>query len=631
MRLADYWGVGPKTSEQLTSELGAEAAIEAIESADVRALVDAGIPRGRATRILRRAAGEAEMDVLATGDTRSVYDDLLARAAGYALTDHAADRIRVLTPLADRDRIEDRLTDVLAARDAWRDLTDADRERVREAFAAYDEAGGSDRAAVETAITLREVDVAGEPFAPLADLDPETLREAAGALGYLREPATSAGQGDEAGDDVEVLEGADAELDRLREQLAEAEALESSAFDVIDAVRDDAIRDFESFKGGVIDHVATRTSIEPGRIRAAAPEDAVDAADFVSGTLRTLREELAETVAEREATVAADLRDRIHGADGDVETAVAVVSEVAFLLSLGRFAAAEDLRRPELVPDGLAVYRARNLFIEGPVEPVTYAVGDHSLDSGSSDGGSSDGGRSNRDSNDAVGNGDATDAGQPSPSPAATITPPTGDRVTVLTGANSGGKTTLLETLCAVALLAAMGLPVPAEHAEVGRFDRIVFHRRHASFNAGVLESTLKSVVPPLVESGRTLMLVDEFEAITEPGRAADLLNGLVDLTVDRGALGVYVTHLADDLSPLPERARIDGIFAEGLTRDLALQVDYQPRFGTVGKSTPEFIVSRLVANADDRAVRGGFERLAEAIGEEAVQRTLSDVRWSPE
>ncbi|QHS16022.1 DNA mismatch repair protein [haloarchaeon 3A1-DGR] len=621
MRLADYWGVGPKTSEQLTAELGAEAAIEAIESADVRALVDAGIPRGRATRILRRAAGEAEMDVLATGDTRSVYDDLLSRAAGYALTDHAADRIRVLTPLADRDRIEDRLTDVLAARDAWTDLTDADRERVREAFAAYDEAGGSDRAAVETAITLREVDLAGEPFAPLADLDPETLREAAGALGYLREPTASDGRGDGTGDDVEVLEGADAELDRLREQLAEASELESSAFDVIDAVRDGTVRDFESFKGGVVDHVATRTSIDPGRIRAAAPEDAVDAADFVSGTLRTLREELSETVAEREATVAADLRDRIHGADGDVETAVEVVSEVAFLLSLGRFAAAEDLRRPELVADGLAVYRARNLFIEGPVEPVTYAVGDHSIDSGSD----------TDDSSDEVEHGGATDAGHRSPAPAASALPPTGDRVTVLTGANSGGKTTLLETLCAVALLAAMGLPVPADHAEVGRFDRIVFHRRHASFNAGVLESTLKSVVPPLVESGRTLMLVDEFEAITEPGRAADLLNGLVDLTVDRDALGVYVTHLADDLSPLPDRARIDGIFAEGLTQDLALQVDYQPRFGTVGKSTPEFIVSRLVANADDRAVRGGFERLAEAIGEEAVQRTLSDVRWSPE
>jgi len=47
-----------------------------------------------------------------------------------------------------------------------------------------------------------------------------------------------------------------------------------------------------------------------------------------------------------------------------------------------------------------------------------------------------------------------------------------------------------------------------------------------------------------------------------------------------------------------------------------------------VEPSTPEFIVSRVVANASDRAERGGFESLAAAVGQEAVQRTLSDVEW---
>ncbi|TVT95930.1 hypothetical protein [Haloferax volcanii] len=48
MRLEDYWGVGPKTSDRLESALGREGAVAAIESADVRALVDAGVTRGRA-------------------------------------------------------------------------------------------------------------------------------------------------------------------------------------------------------------------------------------------------------------------------------------------------------------------------------------------------------------------------------------------------------------------------------------------------------------------------------------------------------------------------------------------------------------------------------------------------------
>ena len=99
-------------------------------------------------------------------------------------------------------------------------------------------------------------------------------------------------------------------------------------------------------------------------------------------------------------------------------------------------------------------------------------------------------------------------------------------------------------------------------------------------------------------------------------------------LAVERDALGVFVTHLAEDLEPLPSEARVDGIFAEGLDPDLELLVDYQPRFGTVGRSTPEFIVSRLVANATDRGERAGFETLGEAVGNEVVQRTLADARW---
>jgi len=569
MRLEDYWGVGPKTSERLREALGEAAAVEAIESADVRALTDAGITRGRATRILRRANDEAGMDALATRDAREVYDDLLALASEYALTRHAADRIRVLTPLSNPESVERRLDAVDAAVGAWSDLGDASREAVVAAFDAYDAAEGTERAAVDAVLALRDAGLDGSTFDALGDIDPDAVREAADALQYV----TPEGVG----------VGADDRLDDLRARLDDARDLENSAFDVLDRIRETGVRDLEDFRRAFADYVDRETRLSRSAIEEAAPGEAHDAADFVSTALRALVDDFERRVAAREREVEDDLRASIADARDDVDRAVAAVDDVAFDLSLARFAAAHDLVRPTLGGDGLAVEGARNLFLSDP-DPVDYAVGDHDL------------------------------------------SPPTGDRVAVLTGANSGGKTTLLETCCSVALLAAMGLPVPADRAAVGEFDAVVFHRRHASFNAGVLESTLKSIVPPLTDGGRTLMLVDEFEAITEPGRAADLLNGLVDLTVERGALGVYVTHLADDLSPLPDAARIDGIFAEGLTPDLDLRVDYQPRFGTVGKSTPEFIVSRLVANAGDRRVRQGFEHLAAAVGEEAVQRTLSDV-----
>ncbi len=578
MRLEEYWGVGPKTADKLETELGVPDAVDAIESANVRALVDAGISRGRATRILRRANGGEGMDALATDDARAVYKELVALAADYAVTPGAADRIRVRTPLTDRDAMRERLDDVEAARETWARLGGETKQAVLDTFGAHDDAGDTQRAAVETALARQDAvsDESGV-FAAVTTLDRDALEDAVEALRHLT------GDG--------VAAGADAKLDRLRERASDLERLERDTFDVLEDVRSQGVEGTDEFREAFVQYVASEAGVEPRRVRNAMAADAADAADFVSTTLRALADDVREDEQEREDEVAAELRGAISNAREEVDAAVTAVSDLAVDVSLARFADAHDLTRPEFVDaDAIAVENARNLSLAaegGDVQPVTYAVGDHSLD------------------------------------------PPTGDRVTVLTGANSGGKTTLLETLCQVAVLAAMGLPVPADRAELGPVDAVVFHRRHASFNAGVLEATLNSVVPPLTEGDRTLMLVDECEAITEPGSAADLLHGLVTLTVDERALGVFVTHLADDLEPLPDVARTDGIFAEGLSQDLDLLVDYQPRFGTVGKSTPEFIVSRLVADAGDRAERAGYETLARAVGEEAVQRTLADAEWT--
>jgi len=579
MGLEDYWGVGPKTAALLRESLGEQRAIEAIEAVDARTLADAGLSRGRATRILRRVAGGEGMDLLATRDARAVYRDVVSLVESYAVTDRAADRLRVLTPLTDRSAIESRLEGTMAAVDAWRGLDERTREAVLAAF--EDHAGGGEVEAVETALALLEVDVTEGPFEPLDSLDRDALAAAATALRAL-------------GEDGRVGEGADEELDRVRAALGDAEDLAADPAAVLEAVQGSA-RDASEFRDAVRRYVTRETAVGDELVREALPGEAADADAFVTETLRSLTGAVRERVDERERAVRERFEGDVEAARDDVDRAVETVDDVAFRVSLARFAVAFDLIRPEFAPPGtdrLAVRGARNLGLaagDGDVQPVDYGLGDHTLD----------------------------------------VEAPRGDRVSVLTGANSGGKTTLLETLAQVALLAHMGLPVPAESAQVSEVDRLVFHRRHASFNAGVLESTLRSVVPPLTSGGSTLMLVDEFEAITEPGSAAELLHGLVTLTVERGALGTFVTHLAEDLEPLPDVARTDGIFAEGLTPDLELEVDYQPRFGTLGRSTPEFIVSRLVAEARGASERQGFETLAAAVGQEAVQRTLADARWS--
>ncbi|SDR20075.1 MutS-related protein [Natronobacterium texcoconense] len=590
MRLEEYWGVGPKTRETLDEELGEERAVRALENGNVRALTDAGLSRGRATRILRRATGGDGMDLLATSDARAAYKDLLEIASEHAVTRRAADRIRVLTPLSSREAMTDRLDAVLAARDAWADLPDDDRETVLEAYDQYDDRDGSELAAVETALALLEAGVDSGPFAAIAGLEAERLEAAAEALAALEEGSNG----------VRVRDGADEELDRLRATLGAIEDVNANALEVIEQLRSAGVRDVAEFREAFADYLVGETDATVDRVRAAMPGDAVDATDFVRETLRALRDDLTEAIDERERAVAREFRGTLIETRDAVDRAVDAVDDIALQLSLARFSLEYDCTRPTFREGddvAVSVVDARNLTLaahrEESVQPVTYALGDHDVVT----------------------------------TPAEADDPGT-ERVAVLTGANSGGKTTLLETLCQVVLLASMGLPVPAERAEVTTVDSLVFHRRHASFNAGVLESTLRSIVPPLSSGGRTLMLVDEFEAITEPGSAADLLHGLVTLTVDRDAMGVFVTHLADDLEPLPPEARVDGIFAEGLNPDLELRVDYQPRFGTVGRSTPEFIVSRLVANASDGQERAGFETLGEAVGSEVVQRTLADARW---
>ena len=583
MRLEDYWGIGPKTRDLLADELGVEAAIEAIESADVRTLTGAGLPSGRATRILRYAHGGEAMDLLATGDARQVYKQLLELLGDYAVSADAADRIRILTPLSSEAAMIERLDDVMEARESWAALTDEEQTAVLTAFEQYDDAGGGDRAAVNAALRLRENGFDSGVFSPLADLDPDDLEDAMAALSGLE------GDGDRVG------AGAEDRLDSLREQLGSVEDAAATPENLLEEVQQGA-RGTDELQEELARLVTRETGVDVAQVREAMPADATDARDFVAGTMRTLASDLRGEVDEREAEVAAELSAALDRTQPEIDAAVTAVDEIAVSISLARFALAFDLVRPTFVEEDVCgVVEARNLFLDaadGAVQPITYAIGDHGL---------------------------------PVSSP---NEPPSGDRVAVLTGANSGGKTTLLETLCQVQLLAQMGLPVPARHAHVGPVETIVFHRRHASFNAGVLESTLRSVIPPVSAGGKTLMLVDEFEAITEPGSAADLLHGLVQLTVEREALGVFVTHLADDLEPLPAAARTDGIFAEGLTTELELEVDYQPRFETVGRSTPEFIVSRLVADAADRSARAGYETLATAVGETAVQRTLADARW---
>ena len=231
--------------------------------------------------------------------------------------------------------------------------------------------------------------------------------------------------------------------------------------------------------------------------------------------------------------------------------------ELDFKTALGRFLADYNMNPPVFVSTGLSFTRGINLMVRNP-QPIDYRIGE---------------------------------------TPHNFATP---DRIVVLTGANSGGKTTLLETILHLQILAQMGLYVPAESFYTPFFEEILYLRKPKSQDAGAFESTITKLVPLALSQTKKLVLIDELEAITEPGSAAKIIASFLNFLVqNENTLCVLVTHLGKEISELAQ-ARIDGIEASGLDEHLELIVNRQPVFGKLGKSTPELIVEKLFKKSTD-------------------------------
>ncbi|MFX0060635.1 MAG: helix-hairpin-helix domain-containing protein [Candidatus Hermodarchaeota archaeon] len=239
--------------------------------------------------------------------------------------------------------------------------------------------------------------------------------------------------------------------------------------------------------------------------------------------------------------------------------------ELEFSFMLGKFARAYNLILPRLNPKakGISFKDAYNICLlkenrsKGlKVEPVTYVVG----------------------------------TVEEKPPNIGT------ERVVLLSGANSGGKTTLLMTIAYCVILGQMGFGVPAQKAEIGLFDELFYFKKATgAVNAGAFEATLKNLTRMILSENARIILADEMESISEPGASARVIGSFLDLlSADKAACGVFVTHLAQEIGKESKFARIDGIEARGLDENLELIVDRSPKFYKYARSTPQLIVERL-------------------------------------
>lgn len=168
------------------------------------------------------------------------------------------------------------------------------------------------------------------------------------------------------------------------------------------------------------------------------------------------------------------------------------------------------------------------------------------------------------------------------------------NKCSILTGANSGGKTTLIEHVLQLISLSQIGLPTYGK-INIPLFSEVYyFAKNKGSMSKGAFE-TLLTQMSEINPGHNTIILADEIEAVTEPGVAGNIICATADYYLKQNCFLIIATHLGYEIQKiLPANARIDGIEAKGLTENFDLIVDHNPVLGRLAHSTPELIVEKM-------------------------------------